>query len=156
MLWASPSSITVSSEWLCISMKPGATTRPRASIDRAAVRSPSRPMAAIFPPRMPTSATNDGLPVPSTMRPSRMRMSKSGDCLYPLPNNASNRTGTANVLFIILELSFLIASLRSALPLRVRAYPSIQRLPQKTAYAHVTENHQEYEQSCDDEPHGHV
>ena len=44
------------SEWLCMSMKPGQTTRPRAST-RSPAGAPARsPIAAIRPRRMPTSA----------------------------------------------------------------------------------------------------
>src|SRR5437773_2857206 len=49
-------------------MNPGATTRPDASIVRLARDPESRPTAAIFPPRTPTSARNQGAPVPSTTR----------------------------------------------------------------------------------------
>jgi hypothetical protein len=50
------------------SMNPGATTRPDASIVRVAGADARRPTAAIFPPRTPTSAANQGAPVPSTTR----------------------------------------------------------------------------------------
>src|SRR5262245_25991542 len=60
-----------------MSMNPGATTRPDASIVRAAVFPFRSPMAAIFPPRIPTSARNHGLPVPSTTLPRCSSRSKS-------------------------------------------------------------------------------
>src|SRR5581483_6525189 len=49
-------------------MKPGVTTSPSASIVRFAAPS-TRPTAATRPFRIPTSAVNDGIPVPSTTRP---------------------------------------------------------------------------------------
>src|SRR5215510_666127 len=62
-------------------MKPGATARPLASITRAALALASAPIAAIFPSRRPTSFTNEGLPVPSRMRP--LRMSRSNSACWP-------------------------------------------------------------------------
>ena len=55
-----------------MSMKPGATTRPRASMnfaEGAPASSPRGAMRAIRSPRMATSPQNQGLPLPSTMRP---------------------------------------------------------------------------------------
>src|SRR6266851_3943912 len=49
-------------------MKPGATTRPAASITVAAP-SVTRPISAILPPVMATSARRAGAPVPSTSMP---------------------------------------------------------------------------------------
>ena len=56
-------------------MNPGATTRPEASIVRLAEAPASLPTAAIFPPRTPTSAVNQGAPVPSTTLALVKRMS---------------------------------------------------------------------------------
>src|SRR5262249_24167057 len=58
-----------------ISMDPGATTIPCASMMRFAVASASRPIAAILPARIPISAAYQGEPVPSTMCPLRMTRS---------------------------------------------------------------------------------
>ena len=69
MLSALPSARIVSSEWLWMSMKPGATTSPVASMIFAALRLFRSPTAAIRPPRIPTSAMRQGLPVPSTNLP---------------------------------------------------------------------------------------
>lgn len=60
--------------WPCISMKPGDTTRPAASISRAP-RSLIRPTDAMRPPAIATSAYRQGLPVPSTTLPLRMTRS---------------------------------------------------------------------------------
>lgn len=61
-----------------MSMKPGATTRPDASI-RSRVRAPSSPpggvMRAMRSPRMATSPRYHGLPDPSTIRPPVMTTS---------------------------------------------------------------------------------
>ena len=58
-----------------MSMNPGATTMPRASIVRLAGASVSRPMAAIFPARIPISAAYHGDPVPSMTCPLRITRS---------------------------------------------------------------------------------
>src|SRR5438094_416172 len=55
----------------------GDTERPLASIVRLAGWPARRPIAAIFPSRIATSPTHDGLPVPSTMRALAIRTSKS-------------------------------------------------------------------------------
>ena len=72
----------VSSDWPSISMKPGATTSPRASTRFVASLPASLPMAAIRPERIPRSAEYHGEPVPSTMRPFSMTTSKGAgdDC----------------------------------------------------------------------------
>src|SRR5438067_3686551 len=57
-------------------MKPGATTRPCASIVRFAGSAP-RPMAVIFPPAIETSARRAGAPVPSTTVPFFTRRSST-------------------------------------------------------------------------------
>src|SRR5262245_15567997 len=56
-------------------MKPGATTRPVASITRDADALASRPTRAIRPPLIATSPASHGFPVPSTIRPPRMMTS---------------------------------------------------------------------------------
>src|SRR5207249_9407281 len=60
-----------------MSMKPGATYVPDASIARSHFARPRRPTRAIFPPRIPTSATRHGEPVPSRTRPPRMTTSNA-------------------------------------------------------------------------------
>jgi hypothetical protein len=57
------------SDWPSMSMKPGATMLPAASTFRAALAAERSPRAASRSPRMPTSARNQGAPVPSTTRP---------------------------------------------------------------------------------------
>src|SRR5512147_2261380 len=79
---ARPSTRTLYSDWPRRSTKPGATTRPRASIllFAAAFLSSGRvPTAAIRSERMATSEVKAGAPVPSTTRPpSKTRSSVSG------------------------------------------------------------------------------
>src|SRR5579883_1981525 len=58
-----------------MSIKPGATTIPRASIVRERGAPARLPIAAIFPPRSPMSPECHGDPVPSMMRPLTMTMS---------------------------------------------------------------------------------
>src|SRR5256885_13629349 len=60
-----------------MSMKPGATYVPEASIARSHFARPRRPTRAIFPPRIPMSATRHGEPVPSSTRPPRMTTSNA-------------------------------------------------------------------------------
>ena len=73
-------------------MKPGATINPEPSMTVAA-SAPSRwPMAATRPPEMATSATTQGLPVPSTIRPERMTMS------YRPPATAYAAASTVNAV----------------------------------------------------------
>src|SRR5262245_40212177 len=62
-------------------MKPGATTRPPASISRAP-RSRTSPTACTRPSAMATSARRPGAPVPSTTSPPRMTRSIIG-CARP-------------------------------------------------------------------------
>src|SRR5690242_10456487 len=59
-----------------MSIKPGATTLPPASMVRVRDALARFPMAAILPSRIPTSAEYHGEPVPSTMWPLVMMMSK--------------------------------------------------------------------------------
>jgi hypothetical protein len=58
-----------------MSMKPGAMTLPPTSITRAAGASIFAAIAAIVSPRIAMSPRNQGVPVPSTMRPLRRRRS---------------------------------------------------------------------------------
>ena len=67
---------SVSSDWPSMSMKPGATTWPAASMDCRAATLSSRPIAAIRPPRMPMSPAYQGEPVPSMMWPWWMTTSR--------------------------------------------------------------------------------
>ena len=67
LLWPLPSVISVMSEWLCRSMKPGATVRPLASMVRVAVPVTS-PTAAIFPPLIAIDPLRGAPPLPSTIR----------------------------------------------------------------------------------------
>ena len=74
-----------------MSMKPGATTSPVASITRSA-GSLIRPIRTIFPSRIPTSATYHGAPVPSTMRPPLMRTSNRSAASIPGEENRPQST----------------------------------------------------------------
>ena len=56
-------------------MKPGVTYLPVASITVVACASPSRPTATMRPSLTATSAGNQGLPLPSSTRPFRIRRS---------------------------------------------------------------------------------
>ena len=76
-----------------MSMKPGATTRPRASIRRPADIRASEPIAAIRPARMPTSAWNQGVPVPSITRPCSITVSKTG-----VPDSARDAPAASNAI----------------------------------------------------------
>src|SRR2546421_939078 len=60
-----------------MSMKPGATYLPSASMMRPAFEPWRRPTRATTEPRTPTSAARAGAPVPSRTRPFRIRTSKS-------------------------------------------------------------------------------
>src|ERR1700730_5137896 len=68
---------SVKSEWVLMSMKPGATASPRASMTFAASPGGSLPMAANRPAQMATSPGLPAAPVPSSRRPPRMRTSCS-------------------------------------------------------------------------------
>ena len=63
------------SDWPSMSMNPGATTMPAASMVFSAVAPTSAPTAAIRPSRIPTSPEYQGEPVPSMMWPLRMMRS---------------------------------------------------------------------------------
>src|SRR5688500_5999759 len=63
-----------------MSMKPGATTRPLASITRPAAPFIVEPIAAIASPLIARSARYHGAPVPSITRPPRTMRSYRGGC----------------------------------------------------------------------------
>src|ERR1700688_2911750 len=65
-----------SSDWPSMSMKPGATTLPAASIVRLRGEALRLPMAATFPSRIPRSPEYQGEPAPSMMWPLVMTRSK--------------------------------------------------------------------------------
>jgi hypothetical protein len=66
----------VSSDWPSISIKPGATTLPPASMVRVRPAPARFPIEAILPARTPMSPEYQGEPVPSMMWPLVMTMSK--------------------------------------------------------------------------------
>src|SRR5258708_7421487 len=70
-----------------MSMKPGATTRPRASIS-ALPRPGTTPTAAMRSPRMATSPATAGAPVPSTMEPPRSTRSQSSRTSWQAENDS--------------------------------------------------------------------
>src|SRR6476661_6315570 len=85
----------VNSDCPSMSMKPGATTRPWASIVRLADAPARRPIAAIRPSRMPTSAAYQGEPVPSITWPLTMTTSKGrpeGGGWRPAASSTAQRT----------------------------------------------------------------
>src|SRR5215475_6162728 len=65
----------VKSEWVLMSMNPGATASPCASITRVALSPRRGPIAAMRPSATARSPPTPGLPVPSIRRPLRIRMS---------------------------------------------------------------------------------
>src|ERR1700678_3458688 len=67
------------SDWPSLSMNPGATTLPAASIVRLRGEAERLPMAATLPSRMPRSPEYQGEPVPSIMWPLVMTRSKGSD-----------------------------------------------------------------------------
>src|SRR5437763_12500484 len=67
---------SVKSECVLMSMKPGATARPSASITLAASSCRERPSAAIRPSRTAISPISPGRPLPSIKVPPRIRMSQ--------------------------------------------------------------------------------
>ena len=77
LLAARSSTRTLNSDWPSMSMKPGDTTRLRASIVDFAWRPANWPIAVMRSPVIPTSPRYHGAPVPSTMRPPVMRTSKA-------------------------------------------------------------------------------
>src|SRR5437870_9873746 len=87
-----------------MSMKPGATTSPLASIVRLRGASARLPMATIRPSRIPMSPEYQGEPVPSTICPLVMTM--SSDCAGLAGTEASaNRRINADFLRVILVLN---------------------------------------------------
>src|SRR5215469_7791543 len=64
-------------------MNPGATTRPSASIVRAAGPL-NLPISTILPSLIPTSPRNAGIPEPSTMRPLRINRSYAIAAPFPI------------------------------------------------------------------------
>src|SRR6266849_11218291 len=95
----------VSSDWPSMSIKPGATTMPWASIVRLRCVSPRFPMAAIFPARIPTSPEYQGEPVPSMMWPLTMTTSNDGvaACAPTRRTPASNTMAVSNCFLIALK-----------------------------------------------------
>src|SRR4051794_6878288 len=98
-LCAFPSCTIDVSEWLWMSMNPGATVNPVASMVRPAVFPASFPMAAIFPWRIPRSPIKLGLPAPSTILPPRITTSKS--CADPTA--AASTRSSPNFIEAILK-----------------------------------------------------
>src|SRR5687767_8158926 len=70
-----------------MSMKPGATTNPRASTVRAALAAARSPISAILSPRIPTSTRRAGAPEPSNTSPPRITRSNPAWA----PDNATHR-----------------------------------------------------------------
>gem|GEM_PF-5540490 len=70
-------------EWLWVSMNPGQTTRPSASITDSASAPERSPMAAMRSPLIPRSARTAGAPVPSKTCPFLMR--RSNFMILPFP-----------------------------------------------------------------------
>src|SRR5690606_2060168 len=84
------------SPWTWASMNPGATTRPAASMRAAAAARERSPTAAIRPPATPTSARNQGSPVPSTTRPPAITTSNIWAALSS-PGNGTTCTRVAGI-----------------------------------------------------------
>ena len=74
-LTARGSTSSVKSEWLWMSMNPGATTRPSASRISTSSESARSPMSTMRPSYTATSALNGGRAVPSTTVPPRTMQS---------------------------------------------------------------------------------
>src|SRR2546429_4837682 len=72
-----------------MSMNPGASTRPAASIVRLPLSSP--PIPAIRPSRIHTSPTNPGAPVPSTIVAPRTTMSMMDSKSEERPDQIDDR-----------------------------------------------------------------
>ena len=72
---AALSASSVISDWPSMSMNPGATTWSAASMRRRAAARERSPTATTRSPARPTSARNQGAPVPSTTRPPAMTRS---------------------------------------------------------------------------------
>ena len=69
-------SITLVSSWVCVSMNPGASTFPSASICTCARASRRRPSATMRPSRTATSSTSASSPLPSSTRAFRINVSQ--------------------------------------------------------------------------------
>src|ERR1041385_7176483 len=95
------------SDWPSMSMKPGATTLPAASMVRLRGAAERLPMAEILPSRMPRSPEYHGDPVPSMMWPLVMTRSKVGAWADNLTATISNKNA-GNIADILLEVNFLI------------------------------------------------
>ena len=74
-------------------MKPGATTRPAASMRRVAVAPVEAPTAAMRSPTTQTSARNQGAPVPSTTRPPAKSRSQPAGCRADTPSGGGEGQG---------------------------------------------------------------
>src|SRR6266511_4324573 len=83
-----------------MSMKPGATVSPDASIRRAAVAVRRSPMAAMRSPRMPTSARTAGVPSPLSTEPPAIRRSYgccAAGCAQAEPTSSAATSCNADV-----------------------------------------------------------
>src|SRR6202035_5779282 len=115
-------------DWPSMSMKPGATTLPPASMVRLRGAVVRLPMAAILPSRMPTSPEYHGEPVPSMMWPLVMTRSKAdGVCAiarraHEKTNNSTRTRRGPN-----------LASIRAPL---VRDYAQRNPNPQRQPFVH--------------------
>src|SRR6266496_3050404 len=79
-----------------MSMNPGATVLPAASMTRAAGASIRRPIRAIVSPRTAMSPRYQGLPVPSTIRPFLMIRSYAGGWAPGAAAANARRTGRSH------------------------------------------------------------
>src|SRR5580693_1197740 len=86
---------SVKSEWVFMSIKPGAIASPSASIVLSAEPVRPGPTAAMRPPAMARSPAMPGLPAPSYKIPPRIRMS----CIEMLVANGEWRIASGPVLF---------------------------------------------------------
>ena len=91
-----PSAISAVSEWFNISMNPGATARPVASTSCRPRVPPSSPRAAMRSPRIATSSTTPGDPLPSYTVPWRITTSYCG-----VPAHAADRHATRSRSFFM-------------------------------------------------------
>ncbi len=91
-LRARGSARTVTSAWLWMSMKPGATTRPVASISVVAVTPGSGPTSTIRSPVIATSVTRGGPSPPITVPPRISRSITSQACGRPAASAPRPRT----------------------------------------------------------------
>ena len=88
----------VKSEWVWMSMKPGATICPEASISRCASRSAQSPTAVMRPFLMATSARRAGVPFPSITCPPRINRSSIhySSISGPVASESAASNGPAN------------------------------------------------------------